>query len=267
LISTVARPTRDDDVTDEIVVTVTDGTHEIRINRPEKRNALNRAAREGLFAAFRAAQADDRCRAVIVTGTGDRSFCAGADLSEMAATGLTVPPRDFTPRLGINVQLDKPVIAAVNGAAYAGGFLLAQMADLCIASEHATFAISEARWGRGAPWATPLAGMLPRRVMAELLLTAQPISAHRAGELGLVNQVVPHDKLLDQAHELAAVICRNAPLTVGAHLRMVRTSGDIGESAAEAVADEMFRHVYTSRDAQEGPAAFRERREPVWEGR
>jgi enoyl-CoA hydratase/carnithine racemase len=254
-------------VSDEIVVSVEGRVHEIRINRPEKRNALNRAAREGLFAAFRAAQADDTCRAVIVTGTGDVSFCAGADLVEMSRTGLTVPPKDFTPRLGTNVQLDKPVIAAVNGTAFAGGFLLAQMADLCVASENASFAITEAKWGRGAPWAIPLADMIPRRALNELLLTALPVSARRAEALGLVNDVVPADRLLPRARELAQAICRNAPLTIAAHLKMVKLSGEMGRAAAEAVADELFRSVYESRDAQEGPAAFRERREPVWQGR
>ncbi|WP_181779293.1 enoyl-CoA hydratase/isomerase family protein [Pseudonocardia pini] len=254
-------------MSEEIVVTVEGRVHEIRINRPEKRNALNRAAREGLFAAFRAAQADDTCRAVIVTGTGDVSFCAGADLVEMSRTGLTVPPKDFTPRLGTNVQLDKPVIAAVNGAAFAGGFLLAQMADLCVASENASFAITEAKWGRGAPWAIPLADMIPRRALNELLLTALPVTARRAEVLGLVNDVVPADRLLPRARELAQAICRNAPLTIAAHLKMVKLSGEMGRVAAEAVADELFRSVYESRDAQEGPAAFRERREPVWQGR
>lgn len=250
-----------------VVVTVAGQVHEIRINRPEKRNALNAVAREGLFSAFRAAQADPACRVVIVTGTGDTSFCAGADLVEMSRTGLTVPPRDFTPRLGVNVQLDKPVIAAVNGAAYAGGFLLAQMADLCVAAENATFAITEARWGRGAPWAVPLIDMIPRRAMNELLLTALPISARRAAEIGLVNDVVPLPRLMDRARELAQTICRNAPLTVAAHLKMVKLAGEMGVTAAEAVADELFRPVYESRDAQEGPAAFRERRQPVWECR
>lgn len=240
---------------------------EITINRPDKGNALNAAVRKGLFEAFGRANADPECRVVILTAAGDRVFCAGADLVEMAAQGITTPPRDYMPVLGRNVKMDKPVIAAVNGAAMAGGFLLVQMCDLVIASHAASFAITEARRGRGSPWAVPLTRQLPRRVMTELLVTAEPISAARAYELGFVNALAEPDQLMARARGLAQTIARNAPLTVRASLRMMRFADEMGVHAAESVADEIFREVYLSEDAREGPLAFKEKREPVWKGR
>ncbi|MHB1876938.1 MAG: enoyl-CoA hydratase-related protein, partial [Streptosporangiaceae bacterium] len=113
----------------------------LTINRPEARNALNREVRQGLFDGFRRFSADAAARVLVLTGAGDRAFCAGGDLKEMAADALQVPPPDFLPQLGRNIDVDKPVIAAVNGVAYAGGFLLAQNCDLVVAADTATFAI------------------------------------------------------------------------------------------------------------------------------
>lgn len=251
----------------EVLFHIRDHVAEITINRPNKGNALNAAVREGLFDAFRHANDDPECRAVILTAAGDRVFCAGADLVEMATLGITMPPRDYLPVLGKNVEMDKPVIAAVNGAALAGGFLLVQMCDLVIASHTASFAITEARRGRGSPWAIPLTRQLPRRIMTELLVTAEPLSASRAYDLGFVNGLAEPGQLMEQARAMAAVIVRNAPLTVRANLRMTRYADEMGLHAAERVADEIFREVYLSEDAREGPLAFKEKREPVWKGR
>src|SRR6185369_3922014 len=126
---------------------------------------------QGLFAAFERFGSDDGAKVAVLTGAGDQAFCAGGDLKEMAELGLEVPPPDFLPIFGRNVSVDKPTIAAVNGVAFAGGFLLAQMCDLCVAAEHARFAITEPKVGRGAPWAMPLPWLVPPRVALELLLT------------------------------------------------------------------------------------------------
>jgi enoyl-CoA hydratase/carnithine racemase len=239
----------------------------LTLNRPEARNALNRAVREGLWAGFRRFAAEDESKVLILTGAGEEAFCAGADLKEMAEMALEVPPPDFAPYLGRNIQIEKPVIAAVNGAAFAGGFLLAQMCDLCVAAESARFAITEARWGRGAPWAAPLPWLIPPRVALELLMTADPIDAKRAHDVGLVNRVVPLAALRDEARAMAMRIAQNAPLSVRASKAMVYAAAELGWHAGLDDGDRRFEPVYKSQDAQEGPRAFREKRAPRWTGR
>jgi len=246
---------------------VEDGVAWLVIDRPEARNAINRAVGAGLWDGFRRFEADPAAAVLVLTGAGDAAFCAGADLKEMAALGMTVPPRDMAPHLGRNLQVTKPVIAAVNGVALGGGFLLAQMCDLCVAAESARFGITEARWGRGAPWAAPLPWLVPPRVALELLLTAEPIGARRAYEVGLVNRVVPDAALREEAGRLAATVAANAPLSVRAAKAMVHAAAgrDLGEALDEGW--RLFEPVYLSEDAQEGPRAFLEKRPPVWKGR
>ncbi len=239
----------------------------ITLNRPAQLNAINLGIRHGLAEAWKRFEEDASLKVAILTGSGERAFCAGMDLKEAAATGIQVPPRDFIPVLGDNIHVSKPVIAAVNGVAYAGGWLFAQMCDLCIASENASFGITEPKVGRGVPWATPLIHMLPQRIVMELLLTAQPLSARRACELGYVNAVVPPDRLRAAALEMASTIVRNAPLTVRAARELVYLSTEMGRSAALRVGRHLFEPVYMSEDAQEGPRAFAEKRPPKWQGR
>jgi enoyl-CoA hydratase/carnithine racemase len=243
-----------------------DGVAWLVIDRPEARNAINRAVGAGLWDGFRRFEADPAAKVAVLTGTGD-AFCAGADLKEMAALRMTVPPKDWAPHLGRNLQVTKPVIAAVNGVAVGGGFLLAQMCDLCVAAEGARFGITEARWGRGAPWAAPLPWLVPPRVALELLLTGEPIDARRAYEVGLVNRVVPDAALRQEAGRLAATVAANAPLSVRAAKAMVHAAA--GRDLDQAVEEgwRLFEPVYLSEDAQEGPRAFLEKRPPVWKGR
>lgn len=239
----------------------------LTLDRPESRNAVNSALRSDLSAAMRDFAADDQHRVVIITGAGDKAFCAGADLKEMAGRATGARPPDYFADFGPDDFIVKPVITAVNGAAYAGGFRLAQFGDICLAAESASFAISEARWSRGAPWAAPLTRMLPPRVLAELLLTAQPISAQRAYEVGLVNEVLPQADLLPRAWAIAETIAGNAPLSIHASKWLMRIGAEAGVAATAAMAEELFRHVYDSADALEGPRAFREGRRPEWQGR
>jgi enoyl-CoA hydratase/carnithine racemase len=243
-----------------------DGVASVVLDRPAKKNALNRALREGLWAALRRFVADDAARVAVLASEGD-VFSAGADLEEMAALGLRVPPPDFLPQLGRNLHTDKPVIAAVQGPAYAGGFALAQMCDLCVAADDARFAITEAKWSRGAPWAAPLPWLIPPRVALELIVSAEPLSAERAHQIGLVNRVVPRAKLREEARALAATIAKNAPLSVRAAKRMVYAVAGATLADALAEGDRIWQPVYESEDAQEGPRAFREKRPPVWRGR
>lgn len=254
-------------LSEEIRFEAVDGIAIVTIDRPQARNAINPGVIDGLRQAWIRLEGDDTLRAGILTGSGDKAFCAGMDLKVAASTGLRVPPRDLFPVLGDVVHTSKPVIAAVNGVAYAGGFLFAQMCDLCIAADHAQFGITEAKVGRGMPWAAPLAHMLPQRVMMELLLTGAPMSAQRAYELGYVNAVVPLAQLRDKALEMARTIAANAPLTVKAARELVYLSTEMGRSAGLRAAYHLFESVYLSEDAQEGPRAFAEKRAPRWSGR
>jgi enoyl-CoA hydratase/carnithine racemase len=237
------------------------------LNRPDRRNALSRPVRDGIRAALERAEADPEIAILVLTASGDKAFCAGGDLEEMASDALRVPPRDYMPIARRTVPFEKILIAAVNGVALGGGFLLAQMADLVLAAEHATFGMPEVKVGRGAPWSIPLSRMVPQRVWLEMCLTGDPITARRAYEIGLVNAVVPLTELMPKALNMAERIAANAPLTVRASHRMVRAAGEMGMSAAWDVADALFEPVYTSEDALEGPRAFRERRAPRWSGR
>jgi enoyl-CoA hydratase/carnithine racemase len=247
---------------DAVSYRVTNGVAWLTIERPEARNALNAAVRAGLWAGVRCFNDDDTAKVLVLTGAGDKAFCAGGDLREMAETALTVPPLDFAPQFGRNIDVPKPTIAAVNGVAWAGGFLLAQCCDLCVAADTATFAISEVKVGRGAPWAAPLSWLIPPRIALQILLTGDPVSAQRGYEIGLVNEVVPLADLQARAQQLGERIAANAPLSVLAAKRTAYLSRpDLFDQA-----ERIWEPVYHSADAQEGPAAFRDKRPPAWTG-
>ncbi len=252
---------------DEIIYEVRDGIAWLTINRPEVRNALNKVARDAFGEAAESFAADDDAQVLIITGAGDKAFCAGADLKEMADTAMRVPPKNLFIEFNRTLKTDKPIIAAVNGHAFAGGFRIAQMVDLVISADHATYAISEPKVGRGAPWASPLAWIVGPRVALELLTTAQPISAQRMYDIGFVNRVVPYAELLDEAEKMARAIVANAPLSVRAGKKMVYQTADLGWEEGLDAADDLWEHVYLSEDGQEGPRAFREKRKPIWQGR
>ncbi|MFP5070128.1 enoyl-CoA hydratase/isomerase family protein [Pseudonocardia nantongensis] len=254
---------------DNPVVTyeVVDRVAWLTINRPDARNALSKDVRDGLWAGARRFVDDESAAVLVLTGAGEKAFCAGGDLKEMAETSLEIPPPDFLPQFGRNVEVPKPTIAAVNGVAFAGGFLLAQQCDLVVAADTARFAVSEVKVGRGSPWAAPLSWLVPPRVAMEILLTGDPLDAERAREVGLVNHVVPGAQLRGFTQQLAERIAANAPLSVAAGKRTAYLSAHCGLDDAYDRAEEIWAPVYRSRDAQEGPAAFREKRAPVWKGR
>ena len=252
---------------EEIIYEVRDGIAWLTINRPEARNALNKAARDAFGAACDSFAADEEAKVLIITGAGEKAFCAGADLKEMADTKMRVPPKNRIVEFNRTLKTDKPIIAAVNGHAFAGGFRIAQMVDLVVSADHATYAISVPKEGRGAPWASPLAWIDGPRIALELLTTAQPLSAQRMYDLGFVNRVVPYGDLLQEAESMARAIADNAPLSVRAGKRMVYESASLGWEDGLDHADDLWEHVYLSEDGQEGPRAFAEKRRPVWTGR
>jgi enoyl-CoA hydratase len=235
----------------------------ITLNRPEKRNVVNTAMRDGVLAAWRRFDADPAARVAILTAAGGKAFCAGRDLSE-AASGHG---HGFIPILRDEISVSKPVIAAINGAALGGGCFLALSCDLCVAAEHATFALTEARVGRAPIYAFWLNGAIPQKVALEMSMTGKPITARRAYELGLVNHVVPAAGLMDKAMALAADLCAAAPLSVAATKAMIYETAGLEPKAALEQALTRFKPVFESEDAMEGMRAFREKRPPVWKGR
>jgi enoyl-CoA hydratase/carnithine racemase len=238
----------------------------LTIERPEARNALSKAVRDGLWAGARRFNSDHDAKVLVLTGAGDEALCAGGDLKEMAATGLEVPEPDFLPQFGRNIEVEKPTIAAVNGVAFAGGFLLAQMCDLVVAADSARFGVTEVKVGRGAPWAVPLPLLVGARAAMEILLTGDPINAARAERLGFVNRVVPAADLHAEVQQLAERIAGNAPLSVLAAKQTVRLAAEHPLRQAFAEAERLWEPVYLSQDAKEGPAAFRDKRAPEWKG-
>ncbi|MDT3442185.1 MULTISPECIES: enoyl-CoA hydratase/isomerase family protein [unclassified Pseudofrankia] len=243
-----------------------DGIAVITLNRPESRNCLTRDVRDGLYAAWDLFERDPVLRVAILTGAGEKAFCAGGDLKEMVETGMRVPPRDMFPLPYDTVELSKPTIAAVNGVAFGGGWMIAQACDLCVASTSAKFAVTEVKVGRSSPWASPLIHMIPQRIMMEILLTGRPMSAQRAYEIGLVNRLADPGALMDVALELAGEILGGAPLSVKAARETVMLSTEMGRSAALKAARHASECCYNSEDAQEGPRAFAEKRPPQWRG-
>ncbi|MCW1400803.1 enoyl-CoA hydratase-related protein [Novosphingobium sp. MW5] len=255
-------------MTDAVLYEIAEpGVAVITINRPEQRNCLSAEVRESLRAAWERFEADDSARIAILTGAGDKAFCAGGDLKEMVETGMKVPPRDFIPSPYENMRLSKPTIAAVNGAAFAGGWLIAQNCDLCVAATSAKFAITEVKVGRGSPWAAPLIHMIPQRIYMEIVLTGKPITASRAYEIGLVNRLAEPEALMACALELAREVIEGAPLSVEAARNTVMLSTEMGRADAIDAAYAAHEKCYNSDDAQEGPRAFSEKRKPVWTGK
>ena len=253
----------------------------VTIDRPEKANALDPASLRELAAAWRRIAADDEVRCVVLTGAGDRSFCAGMDLAttipaaQRLARGERIDPDDFSglrdAATAVLAGFDpgKPLVAAVNGHCRAVGLDLLLQCDLRYAVPHATFALEEV--ARGLYPTGNATVLLPRQIAwvhaMELLLTARPIGAERAAALGLVNEVVPAGELLPRALAAAAIIAGNAPLAVRATRRGVRELLSLPLDEAWRRQEELGRPLRRTEDAAEGARAFLERRTPVWKGR
>jgi crotonobetainyl-CoA hydratase len=246
----------------------------ITINRPEARNSVNGAVSTGVGDALQQAQDDPEVRAVVLTGAGDKSFCAGADLKAIAARENIYHPGHPEWGFAGYVQhfIDKPTIAAVNGTALGGGTELALASDLVVAERRAQFGLPEVKRGliAGAGGVFRIVDQLPRKVALELLYTGDPISAADAARWGLVNQVVDDGTVLEAALALAERITVNAPLSVWASKRVAYGADDgviPGEQAGWARTGREFGAVLRSEDAKEGPRAFAEKRAPVWKAR
>lgn len=258
--------------TGELLIEHRDHVAYLTLNRPERRNALGQALTEELLTAFDAFVSDDSVRAVVLTGAGDRAFCAGGDLKEfdeMAARGQQIPvPMQGTHRNLYEAVLEfpKPTVAVLNGAAVAGGFELALACDVRVAAAHAVLGMPEAKIGMGANFATVvLPRLVPRAVAFEMLYTGEFIDAARGLELGLLNRVVSADSLAEQAEAFVRSIVANAPLSLRRYKEMLGKGWEMPVSAALRL--NAGPNPYTSQDRAEGIRARLEGRAPEWEGR
>jgi enoyl-CoA hydratase len=244
------------------------GVAVITINRPERRNAIDRATAQAIADALDRVDDEDEVRVAIITGAGG-TFSAGMDLKALNATGER-PIVDGRGQFGICRQPPtKPLIAAVEGHALGGGTEIALASDIIIAAEDATFGLPEVRLGLAA--AAGGAIRLPRRIpyglALEYVLTGRPIPARRAHELGLVNHLSEAGESLDAALALAREIAANAPLGVRLSKQVMLETQDVSMAEAFELQEPLMQIIRTSEDAAEGARAFVEKRPPVWKGR
>ncbi|HET8962217.1 crotonase/enoyl-CoA hydratase family protein [Nocardioides sp.] len=255
------------------LVELVDHTLVVTMNRPDKRNALSGEMLEIMAEAWDRVNSDDAVRVAILTGAGG-SFCAGADLAAMSRSAPTdrFESGEFDPSVIKSLlkgfRLTKPLIAAVEGPAIAGGTEILQATDIRVAGESARFGVSEPRWGL-----YPLGGsavrlprQIPYTVAADLLLTGRHIKAPEALSLGLIGHVVPDGTALEKAHEIAGLVAANGPLAVQAVLKTIRDSEGRHEDECWADDAKVGAAVFASNDAREGPKAFLEKRTPEFTG-
>jgi enoyl-CoA hydratase len=254
-------------MSDEVLVDVTDGIMTVTLNRPEAKNAANRAVAVGVAAAMDELDSNDSIHVAILTGAGG-TFCAGMDLKAFVSgempmvegrgfAGLTESP----PR--------KPLIGAIEGYALAGGLELAISCDLLVTADDAKFGIPEVKRGLAAAAGglIKLPRQIPSRLAMELAITGDFITAQRAYEIGLVNQVVPSGTALEAAKALAARIVANGPLAVAISKQVILESADWSEEEMWQKQQEIVMPVFGSEDAMEGSIAFAEKRAPNWKGK
>jgi len=240
----------------------------ITLNRPEQCNALTTELMEALSQALESAERCSEVRAVVLTGTGGKAFCAGMDLKEFSAgAGNQVPHSTAYFEAFMEGCYSKPVIAAVQGTAVAGGFELMLCCDLAVVSQSARFGMPEVKYGLFAGGGgTLLPTRIPLAVALELGLTGETIDAKRAEQLGLANRVVAPEAVLSTALELAHKIAANAPLAVVAMKRLMWSCAQEGPALGRAKIQDAIKEVFFSQDAQEGASAFAEKRPARWSG-
>jgi enoyl-CoA hydratase/carnithine racemase len=244
----------------------------LKLNRPEVMNSFNFAMLRELRGKVEGLHWDRQVRVVIITGSGDKAFCAGADLKERASLGEDqVREFIFTIRnLFTFIEfMSKPVIAAVNGIALGGGTELALACDLRIASENATMGLTETRLAiiPGAGGTQRLPRLVGRGKAKELIFTGRRVDAKEAFEIGLVNKVAPAEKLLDECLQMAAMICEAGPVAIGQAKYAINYGSEVDLHTGLAIESNAYWVTIPTEDRLEGLAAFREKRKPVYKGR
>lgn len=274
-LSSRPKPSWSKPVTEPVRSEIAGGIALLTLNRPKKLNAIDFAMIDALMAQLDALERDDHVRVVIVTGAG-RAFSAGADISAFApvvAQGVQPALRDFVrPGQRLTARIEaypKPIIAAVNGLAYGGGCEIVEAMALAVASDRAEFAKPEIRLGFPPPFGGTqrLPRLVGRKRGLEMLLTGEPISAARAEAIGLVNRVVPHEMLLEEARALATRIIAQPPLAVAACLASATRGQNVAIDEGLAFEATQFATMVPTADFHEGIHAFLEKRRPTFVGR
>jgi len=255
-----------------ILFDVTDGIATVTIDRPERKNALSWQAMEGLTDAWERIEADPAIRAAILTSADCGVFCAGMDLKQAAEIkaneGVDLISKARDP-LQYNMRnVSKPIIAAMTGSLMAGGMMLALNCDLRVGLAGTRAGITEVKVGRGSPWAVPALWMMPQPVLMEMVLTGETLPIEQLHGYGFLNYLEETPNAVrDRAYALARAIGKGAPLSVTAAKGSVLAAMNLGLEAGTVEATRLHEVVYASEDAIEGPRAFAEKREPVWQGK
>ncbi|KMS53537.1 enoyl-CoA hydratase [Novosphingobium barchaimii LL02] len=259
-----------DTVDDVVLFEIVDGhIGLVTLNRPEKRNAVNGAVARAIDAIVKQTEADPAIWAVVITSAEGPTFCAGADLAEVAAgrgDDLSTPDGGFAGF--VEAVRVKPWIAAVKGSALGGGLEISLACDLRVVADTTVLGLPEVKRGliAGAGGIYRLPRQLPRAIALEMIATGEPIAAPRAAALGLVNRVVAEGEVIDAALGLARAICANSPVAVRESLQVARSAADVPESASIQASREAFERLMLTDDFVEGPRAFVEKRPPQWSG-
>jgi enoyl-CoA hydratase/carnithine racemase len=257
---------------DELLYEVASHVATITINRPERRNALAPSTMDGLLDAVNAAREDREVRVVVLTGAGDRAFCAGADLGgDLSATARTAQnrkPAGPVPQLFQAIyELGKPTIAKVRGYALAGGFGLALCCDFVLAAENAVFGSPEINVGMWPMMITvPMLRSMPAKLVLDLQLTGRRLSAREALDFGFVRQVEPDAQLDDAVEELVTLLAARSPAIVRLGRNAFYAVQDLDTDAALRYLEAGLEQVMQTADHREGVRAFREKRQPQWTG-
>jgi enoyl-CoA hydratase len=231
----------------------------IRINRPEKRNAISAAVAVELQRAFQAFEAAPEQRVAILSAAGEQAFTAGADVSDLPELWRAIP--------GVGFQTDKPIIAATSGWCVGGGIVLVMMCDLMVSAESTIFYYPEAKLGVTGGMISSLVSRMPHKLAMEMMLLCSKVSAQRAYEVGFVNRVVPNGTHEAEALAMAEQMLDSAPLVMGALKRLASQVLPVGPVERMVAVGQTLARVRTSEDMQEGIRAHKERRKPVFRGR
>ena len=231
----------------------------IRINRPERLNAINQDVAAGLQKAFKAFDADDTKRVAVLSSAGDKAFSSGADVSNLPELWRSIPT------IGYNTE--KPIIAATTGWVIGGAIVMVMMCDLMVSTESTTFYYPEAKLGTTAGGISSLVTRMPHKLAMEIMLLGSKVPAQRAYDVGFVNRVVPNGTHEKVALEMAAELLESAPLVIGALKRLVAEVMPVGPIERMVAISQTIAHVRQSEDMQEGIAAYKEKRKPKFKAR